>query len=169
MSSHNDEIDKNLLEFARQVAAIPRQISEGARVANATPQPPMTSNAAPPAPIVVSSKSEPKSEPKSAPPPQTALPDEPQKKSQTETTSNKKLRTPNELANLVMTTLREVGDCPPKGFVVTIYGSNPWNAMLMIRPEAGTRIDRSLWISRVQDIAARLRNEFDIADDTSPS
>ena len=162
MSAHSDGIDKNLLEFARQVAAIPRQITEGVRAADATPQPPVkTDVAAAPAPLAPSSKSPPLGS--------AILPDGPQEKSPPRTASDKKLRTPDELASLVMTTLREVGDCPPKGFVVTIYGSNPWNAMLMIRPEAGTRIDRSLWISRVQDIAARLRNEFDIADDGSSS
>lgn len=161
MPGHKDAIDKNLLEFAKQVAAIPRQISEGARATGAASQPLTTSDVAPPATIEPSSKLPPAR--------QTTLRDEPQKETPTKTASDRKLRTREELARLVLTTLREVGDCPPQGFVVTIYGSNPWNAMLMIRPEAGTRIDRPLWISRAQDVAARLRNEFDIADDTSSS
>lgn len=39
----------------------------------------------------------------------------------------------------------------------------------MIRPEAGPRVDRTLWRSRVQDITWRLRSEFDIADEQMPS
>jgi hypothetical protein len=68
----------------------------------------------------------------------------------------------HEMGALIMTTLREMGDVLDRGLVITVYGCNPWNALLMIRPEAGFRIDRALWTSRVQDITARLRGEFDI-------
>ena len=166
MSAHDDGIDKNLLEFARQVAAIPRQISEGARTVEVARQPPVESHTEPAKPVAPIPKT-PSSD-------QARLTDETRKTNQVrqapdKQVSDKKLRTSEELASLVLSTLREVGDCPPKGFVVTVYGSNPWNALLTIRPEAGTRIDRTLWVSRVQDIAARLRNEFDVADDTSSS
>jgi hypothetical protein len=36
------------------------------------------------------------------------------------------------------------------------------DAMLTIRSEAGTAIDRLLWTSRVQEIEVRLRDNFDI-------
>jgi hypothetical protein len=60
----------------------------------------------------------------------------------------KQSRTPAEIAKMIQDVLLTMDGCPERGFVVTVYGSNPWNAMLMIRPEAGTAIDRSLWISR---------------------
>jgi hypothetical protein len=41
--------------------------------------------------------------------------------------------------------------------------------MLTIRPEAGPRIDRELWRSRVHDIGVRLRNDFDVADASTGS
>lgn len=63
-----------------------------------------------------------------------------------------------------MKSLRTIDGCPISGFIVTVYGSNPWNAMLTIRPEAGPRIDRELLRSRVHDIGVQLRNQFDVAD-----
>jgi len=47
---------------------------------------------------------------------------------------------------------------------VTVYGSNPWNAMLTIKPEAGPIADPDLWRGRVRDMAARLRQDFDLAE-----
>jgi hypothetical protein len=155
--SGNNEVDQNLLEFARQVAAIPRRISEQDGTPDAASDGPVAVApiTADPGPV----KEPPKASGAGQGAPSLELPGKP----------DKKLRTPDELASLISTALREVGDCPDQGFVVTVYGSNPWNAMLMIRPEAGPRIDRALWLSRVQDITARLRSEFDIADERSLS
>jgi hypothetical protein len=77
----------------------------------------------------------------------------------------KQLRTPNEIADTIMAALRAIGDCPDRGFVVTVYGSNPWNAMLTIKPEAGGAMDHSLWRSRVQEIGVQLRNDFDVVQE----
>jgi hypothetical protein len=41
------------------------------------------------------------------------------------------------------------------------------DAMLTIRSEAGTAIDRLLWTSRVQEIEVRLRDNFDIIQEPS--
>ena len=81
----------------------------------------------------------------------------------------KQLRTPNEIANTIMAALRAIGDCPEWGFVVTVYGSNPWNAMLTIKPEAGGAMDHSLWRSRVQEIGVQLRNDFDVIQEPTAS
>jgi len=75
----------------------------------------------------------------------------------------------DEIAGIVMKSLRAIDGCPNRGFVVTVYGSNPWNAMLTIRPEAGPRIDRELWRSRVHDIGVQLRNDFDVANTSTIS
>lgn len=82
------------------------------------------------------------------------------------TTRKKQLRTPNEIAKLILDTLRTIEGCAERGFLVTVYGSNPWNAMLTIRPEAGPVIDGPLWLARVREIGVRLRDDFDVIEDT---
>ena len=136
LMSGTDEVDPHLLEFARQVAAIPDRISgdDGAteqsrRALSILPADQTATIASPPK-------------------------------------TNKNLRTPETLAHMILTSLQELDDYPGQGFLITVYGSNPWGAMLTIRPEAGPRIDRALWLSRVQDITAQLRTEFDIVDET---
>jgi hypothetical protein len=143
------EIDENLLEFARQVAAIPRRISEEDN-ARADAHDALVSAAITESPAVLEEIHEPS--PAGPAAASTELPGSPVKKQ----------RTSEEIGQVIMTTLRDFGGVPDRGFVITVYGSNPWNALLTIRPEAGSRIDRALWVSRVQDIAARLRSEFDI-------
>jgi hypothetical protein len=79
------------------------------------------------------------------------------------TTSGKKqLKTPEEIAKIIMTALQSIDSCPDRGFIVTVYGSNPWNAMLTIRPEVGPSIDRRVWLSRVEELGVQLRNDFDV-------
>jgi hypothetical protein len=74
-------------------------------------------------------------------------------------------RTATELAAIILQALRKIADAPERGFVVTVYGSNPWNAMLTITPEAGRVKDAELWRTRVQDIGVRLRQDFDVLED----
>jgi hypothetical protein len=79
--------------------------------------------------------------------------------------SKRQLRTPAEMADIIMNALRAVDGVPERGFIITVYGSRPWNAMLTIKPEAGRVKDVQLWRQRVQDIGARLRRDFDLIDD----
>ena len=51
--------------------------------------------------------------------------------------SKRQLRTPAEMADIIMNALRAVDGVPERGFIITVYGSRPWNAMLTIKPEAG--------------------------------
>ena len=74
-------------------------------------------------------------------------------------------RTANEMADIILNALRAVDGVPERGFVITVYGSRPWNAMLTIKPEAGRIKDPQLWRQRVQDIGARLRRDFDLIDE----
>ncbi|MEO8321234.1 MAG: hypothetical protein ABI561_23240 [Bradyrhizobium sp.] len=74
----------------------------------------------------------------------------------------KQQKTPEEIAKMIMATLRTLDRCPDRGFVVTVYGSNPWNAMLTITPEAGPSINRTLWSSRVRDLGVQFRASFDV-------
>jgi hypothetical protein len=72
-------------------------------------------------------------------------------------------RSASEMADMILNRLRAEGGVPDQGFVVTVYGAHPWNAMLTIKPEAGPIRDARLWRERVQDIGAELRRDFDVA------
>jgi hypothetical protein len=143
--ARNEEIDQSLLEFARKIAAIPKGISAG----NIPP--------------ALADKSESGSESLKA---LVSLGNQPDRAPPIAPLGSrgKQLRNVDEIASLIMKTLRTIENCPDRGFVVTVYGSNPWNAMLTIRPEAGPRINLQLWCSRVREIGVQLRNEFDVAD-----
>lgn len=84
------------------------------------------------------------------------LPDQPE--------SYDRRKTADELAGIILKALQTLDGAPARGFVVTVYGENPWNAMLTIKPEAGPIADPSLWRARVRDMAARLRQDFDLAE-----
>jgi hypothetical protein len=74
-------------------------------------------------------------------------------------------KTADELADIILKALQTLDGAPASGFVVTVYGGNPWNAMLTIKPEAGPVSDPDLWRGRVRDMAARLRQDFDLTED----
>jgi hypothetical protein len=74
-------------------------------------------------------------------------------------------RSSDEMAEIILNALRGVEGAPERGFVVTVYGGRPWNAMLTIKPEAGAVKDARLWRKRVQEIGAQLRRDFDVTYD----
>jgi hypothetical protein len=156
----DEEIDRSLVEFAQKIAAIPKGIANEGRPIE---PPPVASRAAPPAAAEVGSQS--------LPPPLPAgrQPDPDIRLALPSDAGGKQFRNAEEIAGIIMKSLRTIDGCPNRGFIVTVYGSNPWNAMLTIRPEAGPRIDRELWCSRVQDIGVRLRSDFDVADQSTIS
>jgi len=158
--SIEDEIDRSLVEFAQKIAAIPKGIANEGRP---TEPPPVTSGAAAPPAAEVGSQSLP------PPLPASEQPDPDIRLALPAGASGKQVRHADEIAGIIMKSLRTIDGCPNRGFTVTVYGSNPWNAMLTIRPEAGPRIDRELWRSRVHDIGVQLRNDFDVADASSGS
>jgi hypothetical protein len=155
-----EDIDRSLVEFAQKIAAIPKGIADEGRPPE---PPPVASDAAPPPAAEVGSQS--------LPPPLPAgeQPDPDVRPAPPAGAGGKQVRHAEEIAGIIMKSLRTIDGCPNRGFTVTVYGSNPWNAMLTIRPEAGTRIDRELWCSRVQDIGVRLRSDFDVADQSTGS
>jgi hypothetical protein len=158
--STDQDIDRTLVEFAQKIAAIPKGIADEGRP---TEPPPVASRAVPPAAAEVGSQSLP------PPLPASAQSDPDIRPAPPADAGGKQVRNAEEIAGIIMKSLRSIDGCPNRGFVVTVYGSNPWNAMLTIRPEAGARIDRELWRSRVQDIGVRLRNDFDVADQSTSS
>jgi hypothetical protein len=73
-------------------------------------------------------------------------------------------KTADELAGIILKALQTLEGAPATGFMVTVYGGNPWNALLTIKPEAGPIADPALWRGRVRDMAARLRQDFDLTE-----
>lgn len=73
-------------------------------------------------------------------------------------------KTADELAGIILKALQTLDGAPASGFVVTVYGGNPWNAMLTIKPDAGPIADPGLWRARVREMAVRLRQDFDLSD-----
>ena len=153
--SVGDEINRSLVELAQKFAAISKGIANESRPG--TP-PPETSGAASPAAAEAGSQSAPPPLPAANPPGPDVRSVPPAR------ADSKQVRSADEIASVILKSLRSIEACPARGFSVTVYGSNPWNAMLTISPEAGPRIDRALWCSRVHDIGVQLRNEFDVAD-----
>jgi hypothetical protein len=155
--STDEEIDRSLVEFAQKIAAIPKRIADEDRSAESPAEAALAVS-----PAEIGSESLPSQAPAehSNPGIRSASP---------AGADGKQVRNADEIEGIIMKSLRTIEGCPNRGFVVTVYGSNPWNAMLTIRPEAGPRIDRELWCSRVHDIGVRLRNDFDVADQSTIS
>jgi hypothetical protein len=73
-------------------------------------------------------------------------------------------RSAGELAAIILNALRTLDGSPKDGFAVTVYGANPWNAMLTITPAAGAIKDAPLWRERVKEMAIRLREHYDLVE-----
>jgi hypothetical protein len=69
------------------------------------------------------------------------------------------------MAKIIFNALKGLDGVPERGFIITVYGANPWNAMLTIGTDAGAVRDAQGWRERVQEIAVRLRSNFDIIDE----
>jgi hypothetical protein len=80
--------------------------------------------------------------------------------------SGRPARTASEMADIILNALRSVDGVPERGFLVTVYGANPWNAMLTITPEAGPIKNAQLWRMRVHELGARLRRDFEVMHET---
>lgn len=74
-------------------------------------------------------------------------------------------RTSAQLADIILCALHSIEGCPKQGFEITVYGSNPWNAMLRIttavvmKPAAA-----ELWRDRVRVSVQLLREQFDLVE-----
>ena len=164
-----EKTDWSLLDFARQVAGMPQGASkadfdsiEPAPVSEKRPSAPAATdniNMAAEGPQVVPEKPDPASTERQN---QQPAGTKEVMASHLAATGRKQLRTSDEIAKMILASLRAIHSCPERGLVVTVYGSNPWNAMLTIRPEAGRGIDRDLWILRIQEIGVKLRDDFDV-------
>ena len=153
--------DWNLVDFARQIAGM----SASAPETGSDFLEPVRQGAAPPAKESNSVPEPPISGEQDAAPVKT----QPAPVTEPGSSGKKQRKTRDEIARMIETVLQTINSCPKRGFAVTVYGSNPWNAMLTIRPEAGVGIDRALWSSRVHEIGVQLREDFDVIEETNPS
>jgi hypothetical protein len=176
--TRDDSIEQSVADFAKQIFGAPQNSSElGINFVKLEPaEEKVALTPAEPKKIAAVEESNPaanKSPVASAEDPVTETPgtavvqaQEPQPSVPKEAGANKdgerQLRTTSEMADIILNALRTVDGVPKRGFAVTVYGANPWNAMLTIKPEAGPIRDAKLWQTRVQDIAARLRRDYDV-------
>lgn len=72
-------------------------------------------------------------------------------------------KTAAELAQMIEADLAKHPQCPRKGFVVTVYGTTLWRAMLTITPAAGPVRNPQEWRDLTEDLAERLRKRYDLA------
>jgi len=75
----------------------------------------------------------------------------------------KETKTAEELAQMIEADLAKHPECPEKGFVVTVYGTTHWRAMLMIKPAAGPVRNAREWWDLTEELAERLRKRYDLA------
>lgn len=81
----------------------------------------------------------------------------------TDVSQAKETKTAAELAQMIEADLAKHPECPPKGFVVTVYGATLWRAMLTITPSAGPVRNPQEWRDLTEELAERLRKRYDLA------
>ena len=76
----------------------------------------------------------------------------------------KETKTAEELATMILRDLSNVvEDCPRRGVTVTVYGLDPWNALLSFGVAAGP-VRNKVELQRFCDIITeRLRRLYDVA------
>jgi hypothetical protein len=81
----------------------------------------------------------------------------------TDVSQAKETKTAAELAEMIEADLSKHPDCPPNGFVVTVYGATLWRAMLTITPAAGAVRNPQEWRDLTDELAERLCKRYDLA------
>jgi hypothetical protein len=76
---------------------------------------------------------------------------------------HKEIKTADELARMIEADLAKHPQCPRAGFVVTVYGTTLWRAMLTITPAAGPVRDPQEWRDLTEELAERIRKRYDLA------
>jgi hypothetical protein len=82
--------------------------------------------------------------------------------SKTENAMTKEEKTAEDLAAMILQDLSNMDGCPKRGVTVTVYGLNPWNAMLTFGVTAGPVRNKDQ-LQRFCDILTeRLRRLYDV-------
>jgi hypothetical protein len=74
----------------------------------------------------------------------------------------KEKKTAEELAVMIREDLGEMDGCPEHGVTVTVYGLNPWNAMLTFGVDAGPVPNKAELESFFEIIIERLKRLYDV-------
>ena len=74
----------------------------------------------------------------------------------------KEKKTAEELAAMIRQDLSKVDGCPEHGVTVTVYGLNPWNAMLMFGADAGPVRNKAELLRFYDIITERLKRLYDV-------
>ena len=73
-------------------------------------------------------------------------------------------KTASELARMIELDIANAPDCPAQGLRITVYGgTSRWRAMLTITPAAGAVRDAQYLRQLTDDLAERLRLQYDLA------
>ena len=74
----------------------------------------------------------------------------------------KEKKTPEELAVMIREDLGKMDGCPKRGVTVTVYGLNPWNAMLSFGADAGPVPNKADLQAFCDIITERLKRLYDV-------
>jgi hypothetical protein len=74
----------------------------------------------------------------------------------------KQKKTAEELAVMIREDLGKMAGCPKRGVTVTVYGLNPWNAMLTFGADAGPVPNKAELDSFFEIIVERLKRLYDV-------
>ena len=78
-------------------------------------------------------------------------------------TPAKKKRTAEELAAMILHDLSQIEGCPQRGLKVTVYGLNPWNAMLTLGVDSGPVPNKADLEALFDVITERLKRLYDVS------
>ena len=74
----------------------------------------------------------------------------------------KQKKTPDELAAMIHHDLSQIEGCPQRGIKVTVYGLNPWNAMLTFGVDSGPVPNKADLQALSEVITERLKRLYDL-------
>jgi hypothetical protein len=76
--------------------------------------------------------------------------------------TRKQSKTAAELTAMIEADLAHHPECPKSGFQITVYGASHWRAMLTITPAAGRIREPQKWRDLTDELAERLRQQYDL-------
>jgi hypothetical protein len=75
---------------------------------------------------------------------------------------SKQEKAPEELAAMILEDLSQIEGCPQRGVKVTVYGFNPWNAMLTFGVEAGAVPNKQDLRALFDVLVERVKRLYDV-------
>ena len=81
---------------------------------------------------------------------------------QTPAIPDKQKKTSEELAAMIHQDLGTIEGCPQRGLKLTVYGLNPWNAMLTFGVDCGPVPNKADLLALFDVITERLKRLYDL-------